>query len=670
MYRNRNSDINCCGGNRLSSISEGKDVLKELSENNKNALNVKGINNNNIKYLKNEGKLRIYFYGYNLLSILINQNSIQENKIIEGDNIYTKGHDTSLNWDYFIFNEINDENNKIISNLIEEDFINRDFFDIIVVTVNNLLDEKSKIFFKYFEKFSNQKVKQPFILYVTKEENPKIENLFSMITNEYFDKRTLYVKKFPSLNNEIETKNILEVICKFRNYFHEEGDYFESFNEEISSNYKFNILVCGRAGTGKSSFINKFLGERKAKEGEGLSVTRKIVSYSCQDYPINISDTPGFENNETVEEVKKLLDKYNKNLIDARKKMNLILYFFPYNERSVLNMELPVLESLIEYKTEIIFVMNFVTDSIEKNHYKRIKSICESSLKKILPENFPIRIFPINLITQIDDEEEDEENEDNHRIKIIKEFGLDNLFGGIFNIFKSSITNIKDIKKIKSTEELFNFFKNNKLYNHFNQLNDLFISIRSELSNVILTFGRLNRFAFNKDKYMQELANLIFMKCIGKQCENYKDYLMELSSKEQVEFYFDKFTKNLDILKSYDQNIHTMFFYEIIHDHKTLALGYLCLKEIEKLFESSPNIFVENNKLNFDLIYNLCNSYNQAINGFNLLAERYEKIYLEENEKHKILIEKSKNKKKENISKETDSLKENIIDVNDKLKDE
>ena len=138
-----------------------------------------------------------------------------------------------------------------------------------------------------------------------------------------------------------------------------------------------------------------------------------------------------------------------------------------------------------------------------------------------------------------------------------------------------------------------------------------------------------------------------------------------------MEELFEKFTQNLDILKSYKQAIHTMFLYKTIHDHETLALGYLCLNELEKLFESTSNIFLEKDKLNFDLINNLCDSFIKAINGFNIMAQKFEKIYKEENEKNKILKEKSKEQKhKKNNSNETDSLKDNIIDINDKIKED
>ena len=149
-----------------------------------------------------------------------------------------------------------------------------------------------------------------------------------------------------------------------------------------------------------------------------------------------------------MKEVKILLDKYNKKLIDAKKKVNLILYFFPYSDRSILSMELPILESLIEYNTEILFVMNFVTESIEKKHYARIRGICEDSLKKLLPEKFPIRIYPINIYSRVDEEEDDDNEDAPHKIKIIKAFGLDVLFRAIFSLFKSNIIDLNDIKNI------------------------------------------------------------------------------------------------------------------------------------------------------------------------------------------------------------------------------
>ena len=41
--------------------------------------------------------------------------------------------------------------------------------------------------------------------------------------------------------------------------------------------------------------------------------------YSVQNYPINISDTPGLESEKTVKKVKRFLETYNKKLNEAKK---------------------------------------------------------------------------------------------------------------------------------------------------------------------------------------------------------------------------------------------------------------------------------------------------------------------------------------------------------------
>ena len=44
-------------------------------------------------------------------------------------------------------------------------------------------------------------------------------------------------------------------------YYYHEWDSLPSINEDI-----FNILILGESRSGKSSFINQFLQEKKAKE--------------------------------------------------------------------------------------------------------------------------------------------------------------------------------------------------------------------------------------------------------------------------------------------------------------------------------------------------------------------------------------------------------------------
>ncbi len=118
-----------------------------------------------------------------------------------------------------------------------------------------LLDEDSKLAFKYFQGFSNNISQQPFILFLTKKDvNPKISDLFQFITNEFFDKRNVYALKYPK--NKEEKEKINNFLIKCMKYYHQIG------NDEINSSLNtFNILLYGRAGVGKCTFINQFMHE-------------------------------------------------------------------------------------------------------------------------------------------------------------------------------------------------------------------------------------------------------------------------------------------------------------------------------------------------------------------------------------------------------------------------
>ena len=74
------------------------------------------------------------------------------------------------------------------------------------------------------------------------------------------------------------------------------------------------ILLLGKTGVGKSSFINYFLGKEVAKSGYGKPVTQEMDSYEFNggQYPILIFDTKGLEAldannqlNDIIETIKK-----------------------------------------------------------------------------------------------------------------------------------------------------------------------------------------------------------------------------------------------------------------------------------------------------------------------------------------------------------------------------
>jgi len=87
---------------------------------------------------------------------------------------------------------------------------------------------------------------------------------------------TLY---FDPLNNETYFKFINQ-INKYFSYYNELGDINVMENEDQQFAARLNILVCGRAGSGKSTLINKILDEKRCREGSGLSVTKYVTFYN------------------------------------------------------------------------------------------------------------------------------------------------------------------------------------------------------------------------------------------------------------------------------------------------------------------------------------------------------------------------------------------------------
>lgn len=582
---------------------------------------------------KKETKMKIYLYGENLIQLII-KNNIPFIKNNDGIQI---GEYLLFNWKFLYLETLSEANNKLIINCIKDDFFEEEFNDIIIVTVNKLLDENTIKFFSQFQNFTTQISKQPLILFLTKEEeNPNIEELYSLITNYYFDKRNIYALKFPSISEEKESKLIMDFINKSMSYYHEYGDLYDSVNDDILSNYKLNILMCGKAGTGKSSFVNKFLNEKRAKEGEGLSQTHKIIRFTHQKYPLTIYDTPGFENEKTVEEVRKLLEKHNKILNDARKKINLILYFSYYSDRAFYNFELPILKDLVKYDSEIIFVLNFVIDPIDKSHYKRIYNIYEDALKNIYKDviNFKIIINPLNIYPQLDDQSEE--------IKIKRlPFGMDVLFETIYNIFKPMIIDSKEFDKMTKVDDIFSFLGNNKLYKPFKKENDFQLSLKIEIIRIILKFARFNIISFHKEKNREEMVNTIYLTYFGKKCENYEKLNNDLE-KSNIEVLKHQLFIEIQILKDLKKEEPIMVYFESMHDAKTLALGYLCYSEINKIFEKDPNNYIKNNNVNVELIKKISISLNNGIESFRLISEEFKELYKKEKEKFK---QEKKNKK-------------------------
>jgi len=630
--------------------------------------------------MKKDYKLRIFIYGKNAMNDIkylcksINTNFAQDNKY------YIKpfvAKDNESNWEYFIFdgeitkeknetikfylqshleNEImtkandeiknlvsnhsNDKNNDKLNELIADVLLKyRNFYDIILILVDNLMDNDSKLAFNFFQGFSDKRSQQPFILFLTKkEDNPNVLNLFKLVNNEFFDKRNVSSQKFPTNDDELD--KIQKYFIKCMNYYHEIGN-----SGIINRSQTFNILICGPAGVGKSSFINQFLQEKIAKEGEGLSVTHEITSYFHPIYPIRIFDTPGFEDDFTVQMVQKTIEKFEQDIKDSKNRFDLIIYFSQLKERSLLGSEINLLKHLISQKKKMLFVLNdHGKNSLKQRN--RLKEIFKDSLEQVIKsmpsdgsyKNIFNNIIVINLRQSIE-EEEDEENQEKINIKIKQTYGMDLIFKKIYDMFVEHKISIYEIEIAKDVKEMKERIQKYDLLSNIQRIEDLFINMKIDSSKLILSYAKYDCFIiFFRDKRRKELLQEINNLNKGDKISNIDDFYYQIEKEIRsntnksglVKEFFSSIERFKGVFQTSGFNFDAYWYNEY-----TLLVGYTLLKK----FEQESGQYDEKSK---HFLRELCSSLNDAIDGFLELSKEWTNTYksLKDHKSDKIWINK------------------------------
>jgi GTPase Era involved in 16S rRNA processing len=76
--------------------------------------------------------------------------------------------------------------------------------------------------------------------------------------------------------------------------------------------------MIGRPGVGKSTLVNLLSNSKRSMEGKGASVTKYITRYVIDKYKISLYDSPGFDSNQNIQNIKYLIEKLNNHLIKAK----------------------------------------------------------------------------------------------------------------------------------------------------------------------------------------------------------------------------------------------------------------------------------------------------------------------------------------------------------------
>ena len=343
---------------------------------------------------------------------------------------------------------------------------------------------------------------QFFILFFTKknveefrtEINSKLSRLNEIFLS-YFDTNNIFIYQDSKLGYE---ESIISLV-KVYTYFNQLGDGF--YKQLAAKNYKikgldnilkpfflthyFNILLYGRTGTGKSSFINKFMGEKKSFTLKTRSIgTERNNFYIHKKYPIKLLDVCGFaEGNETQENLAKIKSIYEKgtsNILidepmndaftfygDKRNNIHLLIYFNIYEDRyDIFPGELPFILDIKGKDIPIMFVVNKCPEKIFSDQEVRQIVIDEIQTARNDTDFKDYETFFINCINGK---------------------GFEALLKGIYSKYEKNIIKDSDLLKIKDysmpIDKFNNLFNNTFFFGKFSP-EDVFLN-ESLLESVI-----------------------------------------------------------------------------------------------------------------------------------------------------------------------------------------
>lgn len=392
---------------------------------------------------------------------------------------------------YFLQGKEDNEEKKINNfiNILEEKEKDNEFRSLLIFfdENNNIIDSIMKIINKCYKH-------QIFILIITPNDKSNIYyeiankvNKLTEIKRSYFDMNNIFIYN----NSPIELPKSIISIFKVYTYFNQLGSGFyiklqnsdlniESFKEELDNlfhTHYFNILLCGRTGAGKSTFINKILGEKKSFTLKTKSAgTYRNNFYIHKKYPIKIIDVCGFaQGNEVKENLDKINLIYNKDSLnilvdepstdafsfygDRRNNIHLLLYFNIYNEKyDILPGERPLMDEALKLKIPIIFLINKCPDDIfdDEEAMEDLKAEVLDARKGSGFEKFST-----------------------YCINCINGKGFDKLLKGIYDKYKINIIKEDDLNKIQEhslgEEEFVNLFKNSIFFGDM-QPKDVFLN--------------------------------------------------------------------------------------------------------------------------------------------------------------------------------------------------
>ena len=352
---------------------------------------------------------------------------IEKSEQYEGKPYFQKGiHKFIKGWKYYFFSQDSQIGENTINFIKESITINKDYKNIILF-FSGLNEFTYKDLINFYEKDDENVAYQPHILIITKEDEAFIsQNLVLKNLNKNLIKSI-------EIGNDIDKYIHLIKVTSYYNQLGDEIGFPKNIIDErllekdhelmIRYFFTFNILLCGKPGSGKSTLANRILGKERAYTGEGYStLTFRVTKYISDKYPIAIYDTPGFDEYEDIEKIKKLIKQKNKSLNEEKNRIHFVFYVInAKSHRFIGEKEKEFLRSLLDQNLEVYFIITHAeTKDNVKNYLNDFKTNIIQYFDKDKADNLKKNIYPVEL-------EEDER---------YKKFGIKEVFTSLYNNYK------------------------------------------------------------------------------------------------------------------------------------------------------------------------------------------------------------------------------------------
>lgn len=390
------------------------------------------------------------------------------------------------------------------------------------------------------------------------------------------------------------------------------------------------ILVLGKTGSGKSSFINYFTGQNLAETGTGKPITQKMHKYvlNSDDFKVEIYDSKGIEVETVSDDIKSYINKIRKenSTNDILSGIHGIFYCVSMANCRFEDEEINIIKKIMAQTCQNIHIILTMCDSVD--------SVVINRMREKIKNNFneDIKIFDICSITK------------KIRIGLIEPFGKEKLTNEIFGLLWKDISkkltikisqnikkelqismNIFQLKVERNLKGKFSIFKINE---YESILEKAFEDIEKDLNNLLEE--RIEMIQLQTSDLLEPIANFYnkFYKSILIDKENFFgdiDIINELDDLDAEELLENtKLKKIMDKLESTDDS-----FLNIISMIYTGISAVLNTEEI--IIETFNEVFIKLKKV---LIYSDSMEKNiyislLEVNGQTLSKEEYNNLDFE-----------------------------------------